>query len=183
MARRRDREFEIVEVPFDADKVPAVPAFLWKWRNYATSDDVPPHGEPGVCFYIADEATAYLWVGELRVMRVGNKAPADVMRKAFGQWIVSIDWASGPDTMAWVMHRDAVRVLQQLSEEEETVYAEDQLTPDERRRLEALAQAIAYSAIPPKPKTSAGVIALAAEFEKWIENGTPEPDEDEEPTE
>ena len=49
---------------------------------------------------------------------------------------------------------------------------EDKLTNQERRRLEALAQAIAYCSGYPQKKTPEEVIEVADRFENYIYDGT-----------
>lgn len=195
LARRSDRG-EFVEVAFDASRLPDVPPFLWKWRTYWTTHEVPLHGEPGVCYWVACEDASYLWVGELQVMRVHVTPPPDVKRKALASWlgryVVGIDYAQAESrTVAVLTEQDSdggyiVRDWRELYglQEEEDMLVEDQLDPDARRRLEALAQAIAYTAAighslhdTPDP---ASVVEFAVVFDKWIEDGKPEVEDEEE---
>ena len=188
LARRRDRGGSLVSiVEFDAARVPDVPAFLWKWRNVSRFEDVPQHGEPGVCYYVAEEQLAYLWAGELQVMSVDVRPPADVIRKAFGSWIVGVDFASAESRTVAALVRDG-QVIEIGSfaelygmnvDEEDEMFGEDPLEHDERLRLEALSQAIAWASAK-STRPAEEVVKIADTFREYIENGIPEKDEDEE---
>lgn len=132
-----------------------VPPYLWKWHAFDSRAEIPSYGEPGCVYWIEHEQRAFLWVGSLQVMPVDVKPPADI----------------GGDEM---------------------LPFEDQLDRDERVRVEALGLAIQFAQAQhhgkPRPSRAGDTIAsiagevheLADEFRKYIEDGLPVVEEDEE---
>ena len=125
---------------------------MWKWQRCTTRADIPTAGEPGCAYWIVDELRAFVWVGKLQIMPVDVKPPADI----------------GGDEM---------------------LPFEDQLDREERLRCEALGLAIQFAAgqgpTAAGPDTTVASLAhslheLADEFRKYIEDGLPAVDEDEE---
>ena len=132
-----------------------MPSYLWKWQAHSSRSEIPSYGEPGVAYWIEHEQRAYLWIGALRIMPVDVRPPADI----------------GGDEM---------------------LPFEDQLDREERLRATALELAIQFAGKSSEPthssrdeqRTIADVAAplheLADEFRKYIEDGLPAVDEDEE---
>lgn len=129
-----------------------VPPYLWKWQAHEARSQIPSYGEPGCAYWIEHEQRAYLWVGSLQIMPVDVKPPADI----------------GGDEM---------------------LPFEDQLDRDERLRAESLGLAIQFAAgsgpVEASSETTVATLAhslheLADEFRKYIEDGLPVVEEDEE---
>jgi hypothetical protein len=125
---------------------------LWKWQRCTTHADIPSAGEPGCAYWIVDDLRAFVWVGKLQIMPVEVRPPADI---------------GGAEMLT----------------------LEDQLDRDERLRVEALALAIQFATaqgpvVSTKETTIASIAGdvhvLADEFRKYIEDGLPVVDEDEE---
>ena len=127
---------------------------MWKWQRCTTHADIPSAGEQGCAYWVVDDLRAFVWFGKLQIMPVDVRPPADI----------------GGDEM---------------------LPFEDQLDRDERLRAESLGLAIQLvvaqgPVVPGKFETLESVAGdvhkLADEFRKYIEDGLPvvEEDEDEE---